>query len=154
MTNRVAAVTPPYSSHNISSFGFGQARQAEVFWGNDMPFGQVGPHSQPGTYIISTGHATLSEYLVYYPWGTTATLYVNGISDKPQPVVANVYVDGYYCCYLDWNENDNQRHLDSAPLPYKSAGYHTLAIQFREATFGSSPDTSRWLYLDDLAVVP
>lgn len=153
MTNRVAAATPPYSSHNISSFGFDQARQAEAFWGNDMPFGQIGPHGQPGTYIISTGHATISEYLVYYSSGTSATLYVNGISDRPQPVVASVYVDGYYCCYLDWNENDNKRHLDSVSLPYKGSGFHTLAIQFREATYGSSADTSRWLYLDDLAVI-
>lgn len=154
MTNMTAASTPPYSYQLTGAIGFNQARQAEAFWGNDMPHGEVNPLGQPGTYIISTGHATLTEYLVSYLWGTTATLYVDAISDKPSNVIANVYVDGYYRGAIYWTHGDNQRHLGSFGLPYLNTGYHTIAIQFQEATFGSSPDTSRWLYLDDLAVVP
>lgn len=154
MTNMTAANTPPYSYQLTGAVSLNQSRQAEAFWGNDMPYGEVNPLGQSGTYIISTGHATLTEYLVNYGWGTNATLYVNAISDKPPNVIANVYVDGYYKGAMYWTHGDNQRHLGSFGLPYLNAGLHTIAIQFQEATFGSSADTSRWLYLDDLAVVP
>lgn len=137
-----------------SAVSLNQSRQAEAFWGNDMPYGEVNPLGQSGTYIIGTGHATLTEYLVNYGWGTNATLYVNAISDKPPNVIANVYVDGYYKGAMYWTHGDNQRHLGSFGLSHLNAGFHTIAIQFQEATFGSSADTSRWLYLDDLAVVP
>jgi len=154
MTNRTAVHTPPYSSQNINPIGYNQQHQAEVFWGNDMTYSQVSPHGQPGTYIIGTGHAVLTEYLAD-SWGSNARLYVNAIADKPQPVIANVYVDGYYWGWLEWNHNDNQKHLDWAPLPDKYSGLHTIAIQFREAAWlGGGADGTRWLYLDDLGIAP
>ena len=89
-----------------------------------------------------------------YPYGASATLLINGISDRPEPVIANIYVDGYYKGQVQWVHADNQRHLVSFSLPYLPQGYHLIAIQQYEATWGSSADTTRWLYLDDLGVVP
>lgn len=154
MTNATAAMTPPNTSQNISAIGFNQVRQAEQFWGNDMGHGLVNPHNQPGTYIVSQAHALLAEYVVSYPYGASATLLINGISDRPEPVIANIYVDGYYKGQVQWVHADNQRHLVSFSLPYLPQGYHLIAIQQYEATWGSSADTTRWLYLDDLGVVP
>lgn len=154
MTNGTAAATPPYAYQNFNAIGFNQTRQAEAFWGNDMPYSEVNSLGQPGTYIIGTGHASLAEYLVYYTYGTVATLYANAISDKPASVIANVYVDGYYKGAIYWTHGDNQRHLGSFGLSYLGAGYHTISLQFREAAYGSGADATRWLYLDDLGVVP
>lgn len=154
MTNGTAATTPPNTSQNISAFGFNQSRQAEQFWGNDMGHGLVSPHNQPGTYIVSQAHALLAEYVVSYPYGASATLLINGISDRPGPVIANIYVDGYYKGQVQWAQADNQRHLVSFSLPYLPQGYHLIAVQQYEAMWGSSADTTRWLYLDDLGVAP
>lgn len=154
MTNATAAMTPPNTSQNISAVGFNQVRQAEQFWGNDMGHGLVGPHNQPGTYIVSQAHALLAEYVVSYSYGASATLFINGISDRPGPVIANIYVDGYYKGQVQWVHNDNQRHLVSFSLPYLPQGYHLIAIQQYEATWGTGQDTTRWLYLDDLGVAP
>ena len=155
MTNGVAVSTPPYSSRNINAIAFNQARQAEQFWGNDMGHGLSQPFGQPGTYIIGVMHAQMVEYLAYYSTPIGYRLYVNAIADRPQPVYANIYIDGKYWGWLAWNHNDNNRHIDSAPLPALSPGYHAIAIQFRLAAWtGSGDDGTRWLYLDDLGIAP
>jgi hypothetical protein len=140
MTNGVAVSTPPYSSRTTNTIVFNQVRQAEQFWGNDMGHGLASPFGQPGTYIIGVMHAQLVEYLAYYPSPVGYRLCVNAISDIPQPVAANIYIDGKYWGWLAWNHNDNSRHIDCAPLPALSPGYHALAIQFRLAAWTGSGD--------------
>lgn len=155
MTNGVAVSTPPYSSRTTNTIVVNQVRQAEQFWGNDMGHGLASPFGQPGTYIIGVMHAQLVEYLAYYPSPVAYSLCVNAISDIPQPVAANIYIDGKYWGWLDWNHNDNSRHIDCAPLPALSPGHHALAIQFRLAAWtGSGDNGTRWLYLDDLGIIP
>ncbi len=151
MMNGARTAVPPVGGPSNLVTTPGQTRQAEVYWGVHMGLGQTSPFGQPGTYIIGPGHADMVEYLLAVG-GAYRHLYVNAISDRPGPVDANIYVDGYYNGMIRWQQADNSRHLghiDLGDMPY---GVHVIAIQFSEALFGSSPDQERKLYLDDLGV--
>lgn len=150
------------------------ARQAERYWGYigidaviSRPFGQS------GTYMAGSHRGDKGEYLMEFG-GWYENLHLIGISDRLGPVRLNIYIDGYFHgsrqwdewdaqegkyvtipFSMQWEENDNRRHLRVDKFPNIPKGVHAIAIEFVHDYCFCDPhhyNTDRNFYIDVLGV--
>lgn len=128
------------------------AREAERYWGHShMDSVMNTPFGQTGTYVAGWHPGDKVEYLMEFG-SVNENLHLIGISDKPGPVLMNIYIDGYYKRQMQWVENDNKRHLRVDKIPGITFGTHAIAIEFVNDQAGASGDLDRNFYIDVIGV--
>lgn len=129
-------------------------RQAEQYWGHGhMDALENNPFGQPGTYMVGWHNGERIEFLMKIGGGYYTWLAVIGISDRPQPVSMNIWIDGYYNTTIQLSHGDNQRHLAMCQITGLTYGTHAVGIEYVDDYYApGGPDQDRNLYLDSLGV--
>jgi parallel beta-helix repeat protein len=102
-------------------------------------------------YAIGWHEGDLAEYLLKFG-GEYDRLILRGKSDRPGPVLVNVYIDGQYQTTIAWDrDNDCNQDVvvDMAGIEY---GPHAIAIEFANDYWNPRAGEDRNLYLDGLRV--
>ena len=99
-----------------------------------------------------------AEYLMEIPTNPF-TLCIIAISDRPGPVLMNIYVDGSIVGQMSWAENDNNRHVWCQPFNIsnlKVPHVHAIGIEFANDYYYYpgyyDPDQDRNFYVDMLGI--
>lgn len=151
-------------SRYTQSTQLGAERQAERFAGHkgiDVFQTITSLDGLTKGYAIGWHGGDTIEYVMQFPYTSNPRIWAVGLSDKPGPVLANVYIDAQYVGQMYLNHNDNNHHL-FGPTPLVAqmpnsfwAGAHSLALEFANDYCNGNPcppDQDRNFYLDAVGV--
>ncbi len=154
-------------SRYLHSTQVGAERQAERFAGHtgmDVFQTLTSPDGLTKGYAIGFHGGDIIEGVMEFPAQANPRIWAVGLSDKPGPVLINVYIDAQYVGQVSLNHNDNNHHLSipapliaQMPYPYSSywGGSHSLALEFVNDYCNCNPydpDQDRNFYLDAIGV--
>lgn len=137
-----------------------ESREAEDYSGIshiDAINWKTAANGEQAIFAMGWHQGDKAEYIIEIP-SNPFNLCIILISDKPGPILLNIYVDNVYRGQMNyWAENDNNRHVWCQAFNIgglKVSHVHAIGVEFANDYYAGPGDNDRNFYLDVLGVAP
>lgn len=158
LTNWNGAQTFGLGHKDVLMSPTGDVREAELYagyFGIDNIVWKTTSDGLSNIYVVAWNQWDRVEWVMEIP-SNPFRFHLIGVSDKPGPVLINVYVDGVYRAQVSLAHDDNARHLviqDITVPGLKTHHAHAIAVEFANDYYGGGGDLDRNMFVDVTAIL-